>query len=66
MKARILCIGTMALLALIATSSFARPQWDERHWRKYNKREVEQIIKNVEASSERFRKDFAERWRRAP
>ena len=58
MKARILCIGSMALLALIVTSSFARPQWDERHWRKYNKREVEQIIKNVETSADRFRKDF--------
>ena len=61
MKPRIIAIGTVALLAMIVTSSFARPQWDERHWRKYNKREVEQIIKNVENSAERFRKDF-DRW----
>ena len=58
MRRSILSIGTMALLATMVTSTFARPQWDERHWRKYNKREVEQIIKNVESSADRFRKDF--------
>ena len=61
MRRSILGIGTMALLATMMTSTFARPQWDERHWRKYNKREVEQIIKNVESSADRFRKDF-DRW----
>ena len=58
MRERILGIGTMALLAIIASSTFARPQWDERHWRRYNKREVEEIIKTVENSANRFRKDF--------
>ena len=58
MKARIDCLAAIALLVMMAVSSFARVQWDERHWRKYNKREVEQIIKNVESSADRFRKDF--------
>jgi len=61
MKARILSLGAMALLGVIATSTFARVQWDERHWRKYNKRQVEEIIKSVEDSTDRFRKDF-DRW----
>ena len=61
MKARILNLAAIALLLVIATSSFARVQWDERHWRKYNKKQVEEIIKNVENSSDRFRKDF-DRW----
>jgi hypothetical protein len=38
MKARMLGLAAMAMLALIATSSFARVQWDERHWRRYNKK----------------------------
>ena len=58
MKRRMLCLGAVVLLAMIATSSFARVQWDERHWRRYNKKQVEEIIKNVESSTDRFRKDF--------
>jgi len=61
MKARILSVGAMALLAVFATSTFARVQWDERHWRRYNKKQVEEIIKSVEDSTDRFRKDF-DRW----
>ena len=58
MRKSLLSFGAMALLAMIATSTFARVQWDERHWRRYNKRQVEEIIKSVEDSADRFRKDF--------
>ena len=58
MKKSLLSFGAMALLAMIATSTFARVQWDERHWRRYNKRQVEEIIKSVEDSADHFRKDF--------
>jgi hypothetical protein len=48
-------------IALLAVSIPADGQWDERHWRRLNKQQVERIIKNVEIGSDEYRRDF-DRW----
>ena len=58
MRLKIFGIAMIAALAMASLPIVVSAQWDERHWRRYNKRQVEQIIKDVESSSERFRKDF--------
>ena len=58
MKLKILGITIASVLVIASISSVARGQWDDRYWRTYNKRQVEEIIKNVETSADGFRKDF--------
>jgi hypothetical protein len=36
-------------------------QWNERYWRRYNKYQVAQMIRNIETSANEFRSDF-DRW----
>jgi hypothetical protein len=53
----ILMIATVVLSMPVET----RAQWGERQWKRYNRRQVEDIIKRLEASSNQFRSDF-DRW----
>ena len=57
MKLKMTGFVVMAALILLTASS-ASAQWNEGYWKRYNKKEVEQIIKNVETSADTFRKDF--------
>jgi hypothetical protein len=61
MKGTLTRLGAVAALALTVTWVVAAAQWNEQYWRRYNKKQVEQIIDNVENSTDSFRKDF-DRW----
>lgn len=60
MKVKLLHFGTNAVLMVMLTSVVASGQWNEQYWRRYNKKQVEQVIASVETSSDSFRKDFDE------
>lgn len=60
MRLKLVGLAASAALMLILTSVVASAQWNEQYWRRYNKKQVEQIIASVETSSDEFRKDFDE------
>ena len=60
MKLKLVGFAASAALMLILTSVVASAQWNEQYWRRYNKKQVEQIIASVETSTDSFRKDFDE------
>lgn len=53
----ILMISTIVLTLPVETNA----QWGERQWRRYNRRQVADIIRRLEVSSNQFRRDF-DRW----
>lgn len=48
---------TVVLMNPVETNA----QWNERYWRRYNKRQIENMIRRLEESSDQFRKSF-DRW----
>ena len=50
---------TMVASALTVTAQSG--QWNERYWHRYDKNQVGQLIRNVETSSNEFRRNF-DRW----
>lgn len=50
-----------SVLVVLAIPVETNAQWNERYWRRYNKRQIEDMMKRLEESSDKFRDSF-DRW----
>jgi hypothetical protein len=54
-------LGAIGAVMMLLTPVVSSAQWNEQYWRRYNRKQVEEIIKSVETSTDNFRKEF-DKW----